>query len=44
MKFLSIAIKDLKEILRDRRGFLFYPAFPHVIYASVWICFWWSGK
>lgn len=28
MKFLSIAIKDLKEILRDRRGFLFILLFP----------------
>jgi ABC-2 type transport system permease protein len=28
MKFLSIAIKDLKEILRDRRGFFFILLFP----------------
>lgn len=28
MKFLSIAIKDLKELLRDRRGFFFILLFP----------------
>jgi len=28
MKFLSIAIKDLKELLRDRRGFIFILLFP----------------
>lgn len=28
MKFLSIAIKDLKELIRDRRGFFFILVFP----------------
>lgn len=28
MKFLSIAVKDLKELLRDRRGFMFILFFP----------------
>jgi len=28
MKFLSIAVKDLKELLRDRRGFMFIILFP----------------
>ncbi len=28
MKFLSIAIKDLKELVRDRRGFFFILVFP----------------
>ncbi len=28
MKFLSIASKDLKELLRDRRGLFFILLFP----------------
>ena len=28
MKFLSIAVKDLKELLRDKRGFMFILLFP----------------
>ena len=43
MKFLSIAIKDLKEILRDRRGFFFILLFPMLLIVVFGFAFGGSG-
>ena len=43
MKFLSIAIKDLKEILRDRRGFIFILLFPMLLIVVFGFAFGGSG-
>jgi ABC-2 type transport system permease protein len=43
MKFLSIAIKDLREILRDRRGFFFILLFPMLLIVVFGFAFGGSG-
>ena len=44
MKFTSIAVKDFKELIRDRRGLFFHTVIPYILHDDIWFCIWGYGS